>query len=271
MRNIGLHLRLTDTLADIACRAVSLEIPIFQCFFIRQDTNQFISLSDEEIDNFLKNWRSNFQDLYLHGSYWINLAQASSKNKIIKREINLAKRVQFTHIIIHTGAATKSHNKQEALATVARNLNNLLKTEHEIKIVLENSAHAGLSIGGNLQDFFELKQMLDHPEKILFCIDTAHAFVYGYDIFNPQERKNFLKEIERTIGFDSVAVIHLNDTQQLCRSRIDKHEKIGSGLLGPILQDFVNYELLKKVPLIMELPVMSQQDELQVLEIVRKW
>ena len=271
LRKIGLHLRLTSTLSELAQKAASLQMPIFQCFLIHQVTNQFISPSDAEIKEFLTQWRGKFNNLYVHGSYWINLASPASHNKIILREIELAKNLEFTHIIVHSGSVRQVTEKSIGIGVMAKNLNALLKKENQIKVVLENTAHAGLSIGGDFNDFFQLSQHLDHPEKVLFCVDTAHAFVYGYPIDTSGGQAQFLEIIKETIGFNRIALIHLNDTSQPCQSRLDKHEKIGTGLLGNSLESFISHPSLRKVPIIMELPLLIQEEEKAVLEMVRSW
>lgn len=271
MRKIGLHLRLTKTINDLAVRAASLKLPIFQCFFIHQDTNQFVAISDEEIALFLSQWRKEFDQLFLHGSYWINLASASTSNRILMRELDLAKRLEFTHIIMHPGSARKTGKKADGIAAIARKLNTILKKELDITLVLENTAHAGHSIGGDLHDFLLLRERLEHPEKIKFCIDTAHAYSYGYDISQEKGQKHFFDLIQKCIGFENIALLHLNDINQGCGSRIDWHEAIGAGKLGSILPEFINHENLRNIPIIMELPVMSEEQENQILEMVRGW
>lgn len=271
MRKIGLHLRLKTTFLTLVDKALAFQIPIFQCFFIQQETNQYLSLTNEESKFFLQEIRHRFDNLYVHGSYWINLASYVSNNKVLLREIELAKKLQFTHIVIHPGAAKNKGEKQESIITVAKNLNKVLKTENEITIVLENSAHAGLSVGGDLHDFLLLKNYLDYPEKIKFCIDTAHAFSYGYDLASQAGYNSFLSLIETTITFSSLALIHLNDSNQPCGSRIDRHEKIGAGHLKEVLPCFINHEHLKHVPIIMELPILPDQEERSILEMVKNW
>ena len=271
MRKIGVHIRLSNSLEEAAQRAIRLQIPIFQCFFIEQLTNQFISLTDEEIKNFVQNWQNKFENLYLHGSYWLNLAGMSPSNYLIKREFELARRLSFSHIIIHPGSSKRGISPEKAIRGLARSLNSLLKYEDQITIVLENAAHGGRAIGGDLHDFLALRQQLNHPEKVLFCIDTAHAFSYGYDIASSQGREEFFLLIEKTIGFANIALIHLNDTNQKCGSRIDKHEAIGNGLLSQALPLFLAHPLLKTVPVILELPIMSEQEERAILDLVEKW
>ncbi len=271
MRPVGLHLRYTDTIIDVARAAYHLRMPIFQCFFIKQAINKIINPPQEEVDQFLSEWRGRFTNLYLHGSYWINLAYNPVENRVLARELGLARRLAFSHIIIHPGAAKKGRTKKEGIKTIAHCLNRLLKHEHEIKIILENTAHAGSSIGGDLDDFLQLRQLLDHPEKIQFCLDSAHAHSYGYDILSAAGQQEFLTLVDTTMGLENIALIHLNDTQQPKGCRIDRHEKIGDGLLAPVLKQFVNHDSLKKVPIILELPVIGVAEEEKILEIVRGW
>lgn len=271
MRLVGLHIRLNTTLIDVARYAHTMQVPIFQCFFIKQSTNQIITPDADEVAEFLKDWRPKFQNLYLHGSYWINLASTPQENRVLVREIELARKFEFTHIIIHPGSAKKSKDKKEGISIIAKSLNYLLKHEQNVKIVLENTAHAGLSIGGDLRDFYYLKERLDHPEKVLFCLDTSHAHSYGYDIISPKGQTEFLAQVDATMGLSNIALIHLNDTKQSKGSRIDRHEKIGDGVLEPILKDFINHESLKQVSVILELPVIAPEEEENILQRVRSW
>jgi len=270
-RKIGLHLRLTHSINDLAKRAEALKIPIFQCFFIKQDTNQFVSIPDQEIQEFLRDWRQKFNELYLHGSYWINLASASTSNRILMRELDLAKKLEFSHIIMHPGSARKIGKKSDGIAAIARKLNGILKSETGITLVLENTAHAGYSIGGDLHDFFLLRERLDHPEKIKFCIDTAHAYSYGYDITQEKGLNSFMGLIEKTMSFENIALIHLNDIKQECGSRIDRHEVIGQGKLATTLSAFINRAEFKNIPIIMELPVMAEPEEENIINLVKEW
>ncbi|HML19249.1 MAG TPA: TIM barrel protein, partial [Candidatus Dependentiae bacterium] len=70
----------------------------------------------------------------------------------------------------------------EGIDELARSLNYVMKYEREITIVLENTTHGNLSVGSDITDFKLLRAKLDYPERISFCIDTAHAYSYGYDL-----------------------------------------------------------------------------------------
>lgn len=272
MKQVGVHIRLTHSLTDLVQKAVRLGVPFFQCFLILQETGKFIEMDESDVREFLRMRMTHFQTAYLHGSYWINLASVKNReHKIFKREIELAKKLAFTHLILHPGAPSGG-SKRQGIEGMARILNEVLAYENSVQIVLENSAHGKTSIGGDLHDFKLLKSLLNHPEKVKFCIDTAHAYVYGYDIMHENGRQNFITVLEDSLGADSIALIHLNDSFGKCGSKIDRHAAVGQGSLGiEPLKSLLQHTLLAHKPLLMELPEMNEEEEKKIIAEVSAW
>lgn len=269
-RLVGLHLRLNNSIQEIAQRATDLQLPFFQCFLVRQFTGKLIQCSKEDITNFLS-LRSHFEKLFLHGSYWVNLASAEHNGfPALKRELGLARKLEFTHIILHPGTAKGSSHYKQGIDVLAKALNLLLKLEERIKVVLENTAHGNLTVGSDLTDFYELRQKLDQPERISFCVDTSHAYAYGYDISDPAKQDEFIQLLDETMGIANIVLIHLNDTRQKLGSCIDKHEMIGKGIIGlkPIVR-FITHQKLAHIPVLLELPELSEEEEYAQLELIR--
>lgn len=273
MRQVGLHIRITDSLMVAAEKALKCGVPFFQCFFTLQETGALMNISDEEIAFFVNNYRKKFSALYLHGSYWINLAGIKYDGyRAFQREIELAKKLSFTHMILHPGCAKGARHKQEGIDAFARALNKILKNEHDIKLVIENTAHGKMNVGSDIHDFKLLISQLDYPEKVSFALDTAHAFVYGYDISTERGQDEFVQLVDECIGLERVSLLHLNDSSKECGSCIDKHSAPGQGLIGErMLQRFANYSKLALVPVLLELPVMPEEQEYAVLQRVRNW
>ncbi|MDP3889491.1 MAG: deoxyribonuclease IV [bacterium] len=273
MRHIGLHLRLTESLHELAQKAQNLRLPFFQCFFVFQATGKLIMLSEKEIQSFVKKYRDVFSGMYLHGSYWINLAGIKNNGyRAFKRELALAKRLSFTHMILHSGSATGAENRIEGINAFASMLNSILKDENEIQIIVENTAHGNMAIGSDIHDFKLLLERLEQPHKIAFSIDTAHAYVYGYDLATEQGQEDFIELIDTSIGVDKVKLIHLNDASYKCGSKIDRHAIIGKGYIGStMLRRFILHPQLQHIPLILELPVIPEEQEIAILEMVRSW
>lgn len=273
MRNVGIHIRISNSIIDLAQKAFDLQVPFFQCFFLETMQARIIEPNREEIKEFLVKYRPHFTNLFLHGSYWINLAGTKNTgHAALHRELKLAQRLEFTHLILHPGSAAQSKNKQEGIDALARSLNKLIAQAGEIKIVLENVAHGGFSIGGNFDDFSLLLPKIDKPEKLFFCVDTAHAYSYGYDLTNDQSQAQFIQTLQHTITIEKIILIHLNDTQEKLGSKIDRHAMLGDGLIGnDALKKLVTMTALEHIPLLLELPVVAIDQERRIINEVKMW
>jgi deoxyribonuclease-4 len=273
MRKIGLHVRLNHSLTDMIEQALRLKMDFFQCFMVLQGTGTIFTLDDFDVQSYLKLRREHFGDLYMHGSYWINLASISfAKHYSLQHELAMAKKLEFTHMVLHPGSAKGAQSKLEGIDAMARIINATLRTENSVKLVIENGAFGALSVGGDLIDFQLFLTKLDHPEKVLFCIDTAHAHSYGYNLIGAQAQNDFIALLDSTIGINNISLLHLNDTNELCGSKTDRHAVMGQGALGQdVLREFAMHEKLKHIPLLMELPTLSEDEELIILDKVRSW
>lgn len=275
MRSIGLHIRASNGLTSVITQAHLLSLNTLQCFFIAPSGNKLIELEQHDIDSFLAIRRAHFNQLFAHGSYWINLADRSHRNgnlKALARELALARQLEFTHFVLHPGYAKGVRTKEQGIDVLARALNILFKQESEIELVLENTVHSAMTIGSDINDFGLLLRKLDRPERLRLCLDTSHAFAHGYNIADSVAQDAFFAFIDQTVGFGSIVLIHLNDTHEPLGSLVDKHALIGEGLIGvDMLQRFVNHPAFVHLPLIMELPICSADQERAMVALVRKW
>lgn len=266
-RSLGLHLRFYDRFESVIDKALLYKTDIFQCFFVNHQ-HVYFPITQDLIAHYTK-LRSRYKFLYAHSSYRINLADPQiEKHPFLKKELIRAQRLNFTHLILHPGAITGGLTKEQALDVVVRRMNTLLAHQKDIHFILENSGHSKKSLGGDLYDLFYIRSRLDHPEKVSFCIDTAHAHVFGYTL--KQNLDAWIQEVHTLFG-DSLALIHLNDTKETCGSGIDRHAMLAEGELGQALKNCVQHPLLQAVPLILELPAVGEQDEYKALELVRTW
>jgi deoxyribonuclease IV len=270
---IGVHIRMRSSLQELLQRADSLDLPFFQCFFVPQETGKLIQVMQHDVYEFLKIRRARFDELFCHVSYWVNLSSLGNNGfPQLRREITFAKRLEFTHFVLHAGTAKGAVNKLQGIDALAIALNKLFALESNITLLLENSCHGNLAVGSDVTDFALLLEKIDKPERLYFCIDTAHAYVYGYDIANIEEQGKFIALLQATIGIERIKLIHLNDTVERLGSRIDRHSIPGQGSIGKdALKHFVMHPQLQHIPLLLELPEMSVEDELAVLDGIREW
>ena len=280
-RRLGLHLRLKDNLAALVEEAQVLKLNCMQFFLVDEKTHQYVNFSTKDKQLFLQARQDFLTDVFIHSSYWINPASYSKdvfnlSRSLLRREIRTAKSLEISNLVLHAGSSkgypTTEQDplaKQKGLQTLAKMLNILLKKESEVTILLENAAHGNKSLGNDLHDFLTLKGYLDFPEKIGFCLDTAHAYAYGYDIADIDA---FLAIVNQTMGLDSLKLIHFNDSENLFGSMQDKHAAPGQGKIGKqVLSPYLHHPALKSLPKIIEAPTGSRQSLLHIIDITSNW
>ena len=87
------------------------------------------------------------------------------------------------------------------------------------------------------------------------CIDSCHAFAAGYDLSSDETFNAVWNDFDRTIGFNYLRGMHLNDTKKGLASKVDRHESIGKGILGQrFFQLLMNDSRFDNIPLILETP-----------------
>jgi len=91
-------------------------------------------------------------------------------------------------------------------------------------------------------------------------------------VVSAQGQHDFIALLDTTIGIDRIQLIHLNDTTEKLGSFIDRHSAIGQGMIGEgALARFAMHPQLQHIPLLIESPELSVEDELVVLEKIRNW
>jgi len=277
---LGLHIPLKDTLTHVAQQAHNLNLRFFQTFLTKQKTKKYLVLSAKDKQAFLA-LRPSFTEIFIHSSYWINPGSSDKAvvylaKKLLKKELALAHELETRYLVLHAGSA-KGHRptaqdpdgKMAGIATVAKVLNSVLKQESNVTILLENSAHGKKTIGSNLDDFITLKELIQYPERIGFCLDTAHAFSYGYPL---EPLADFIKHIDATIGMSNIKLIHFNDTNDTLGSKLDRHAFPGSGKIGKSsLQKILHHPLFNPIPKIIEGPAGSKTISSEFLNDICSW
>lgn len=273
MSRIGLHLRIEHSLVAVAQQALSLELPYFQSFLLAQaHDGGLIIPSEREILQFRKLCEYKFQHLFAHAPFWLNLADpARSSLDGLWRQVMLAQRLGFTHIIVHPGSSMRATRKQ-GIEMVARTLNELFKKESTITILLENTAHGKKAVGSDIADLRSIRELVDKPEKLQFCIDTAHAHAYGYSVHTPEAMEKFMHFVHKTLGSHAIGLLHLNDASDRHGSFKDRHALIGAGTVGQAaLQAAFYHDTLTNVPVIVEPPVLSGEEMTKLYDGLRGW
>ena len=78
MKKVGLLIRLENRISEVIEKADNLNLPTFQSFLVN-NSGKYIKLTEEDARNFVK-LRKKYNNIFLHSSFWINLASNKSYN-----------------------------------------------------------------------------------------------------------------------------------------------------------------------------------------------
>jgi deoxyribonuclease-4 len=132
------------------------------------------------------------------------------------------------------------------------------------EVVVENSVGAGTQLCSTFGALGEVARRAG----VRVCVDTAHAFVAGYDLSSGEGGEKFASELVAAVG-DGVALLHLNDAKNELGSHRDGHRKVGEGCISIEAWPGL-FGGLPGVPVVMETPYETPQADLEEMLVVKK-
>lgn len=277
MAVLGAHVSTAGGLENAPGRGRAIGADAIQIFTANQNQWKAPPLTEVNIEGFRRGMSQGQPRVSIaHDSYLINLCAA--KGWQLKRavdafiaEMDRSEALGIDYIVFHPGAHMGA-GVEEGCAAVARSLNTALgaRPNHKVKLLVENTAGQGTNVGYTFEQIADILRQVKSPERMAVCFDTQHAFAAGYDIRTPEDWESTLQEFDRIIGLDQLLVLHLNDSKRDLASRVDRHEKIGQGILGLVpFWCLVNDERFADTPAVLETPVQDDSEYGEELELLR--
>ena len=173
-----------------------------------------------------------------HDSYLINLA--SPKEELFQKsidafadEIERAELLGLDFLVMHPGAHVGS-GVDAAISRIATGMRECFRRIPHVKtrILLENTAGGGSTMGRSFEELRDLLAAIDAPERTGTCLDTCHMFAAGYELRTEEAYQSTMKQLDQTVGARRVFALHLNDSKGDLGSHLDRHMHIGKGLIG---------------------------------------
>lgn len=273
---IGAHLSISKGLADVFNQAVVLGCTTLQLF--TKSNRQWAAqpLDAEEIALFKKKHAEHHHmPVVAHASYLINIASpdASLAHKSVHALIDELQRCQelgIPYLVLHPGSRLHADLDKTLIAVAHRITEALHGAPGNVMILLETMAGQGSSVGSSFEELGTILKLVKHNKRVGVCMDTCHVFAAGYDFRTPEGYKKLWHDFDQHIGKEALKVIHMNDSQKPCGSRVDRHCDIGTGAITKagfrlIMQD----PTLSHIPKILETPKESLADDARNLEILR--
>lgn len=250
--------------ASAADRAFKTTADVYQIFYrMPQSYKSFHRPYDETLELAAKNKKYN-KKMVIHGSYIINLCQDPTDYRhykgvnILVEDLDVSVTLNAIGVIIHMGNDTEGKGQVISKANYISGIKEVLKRSDPNSIlILETGAGVGNEVSSSIKELGQIRESLtdDEQKRVKFCLDTCHMFAFGYRLDIPDAVDVFGQDIEQYLGWNNIAVVHLNDSEDVCNSHKDNHADIGKGYIKfDGLMRFVHLCVKNKIPMILETP-----------------
>ncbi len=239
-KRIGIHLGTAGGAHTAVERAAELGANTFQIFTSSPRTWRAAPVAPEVAAK-MRALRAehDVNPAVVHANYLINLA--SIKDDVVRNsaaafrgEVERCLALGAEFLVLHPGSwkgLTRDEGLRRAAGAIEQAVEDL--DTAGFTLLLENTAGAEFSLGGSFEQVAELRNLLAAHLPVGVCLDTCHTHVAGYDLVSEAGWEETVAEIERTIGAANVRVWHVNDAKAPRGSKLDRHEHIGEGTIGP--------------------------------------
>jgi len=240
-RRIGIHTSTAGGVANAAERAYRLGCNTFQIFSSSPRQWAPYELSRPQCDDMLRlREKYDLKPLVVHTNYLVNLAATNEvvlKKSIeaFRGEIERALALCADYLVLHPGSFRGTHREAglvQTAAAISAASQNMDLAKGGLTILIENTAGAEFSLGGNFEQVAEILSRLRDLVPVAACLDTCHAHVAGYDIVSEAGMAETLLHLHETIGLKNVLLWHCNDAKAARGSKLDRHQHIGKGNIG---------------------------------------
>ncbi len=213
------------------------------------DVAEFLSLRRE----------SPVKSVMIHAVYLINPAtkdremRKKSANSLI-HALRMGDEIKADGVVLHPGS-TVGEPRDEALPRVGEMLKHVLAESDSCRLLLENTAGAGNTLGRSFEELREFIDLAGGEKRLGVCLDSCHMFASGFDIRTPDKLDDVVEEFKKTVGIRRLRCLHVNDSLAPLASNRDRHAPPGDGEIGPRgCAAFLSEPRFEKLPALFEGP-----------------
>ena len=245
--------------------ALSYESNTFMFYTGAPQNTRRYEINDNLTNKALEKMKDNnidINNIIVHAPYIINLANDKENDKydfsinFLKQEIERCEELKMSYLVLHPGSHV-GLGIEKGINNIIYALNEALKDDKNVTILLETMAGKGTEVGSNFQELKAIIDGIDKKELIGVCMDTCHLNDSGYDITNFD---SILDEFDRIVGLSYLKCIHINDSKNIKGAKKDRHENIGYGSLGfDTLIKIIYNPKLDNIPKILETPYINDK------------
>ena len=235
-------------------------------FYTGAPENTMRRIISEDLTNMakvlMKNNNISINNVVCHAPYLINLADNSNISKyefsinFLKSEMNRCKLLGVSKLVVHPGNYL-TLSKEDAINNVINALNEVIKQDDFVTILLETMAGKGTEVCSTIEEVKLTIDGITDKSRIGVCLDTCHLNDSGIDI---SKIDDYLNNFDSLIGLDKIKCIHINDSKNEIGLKKDRHANIGYGTIGfDNLIRVIYHDKLKHIPKILETPYVEEK------------
>jgi deoxyribonuclease-4 len=157
-------------------------------------------------------------------------------------------------VVLHPGSAV-GEPLEEALPRAAQMVEHALGESDSCRLLLENTAGAGNTIGRSFEELGALIDLAGRQRRLGVCLDSCHMLASGFDITTADKLADVMDRCLKIVGRSRLHCLHVNDSQTPLGSNRDRHAIPGEGELGARgCAAFLSEPRFEKLPALFEGP-----------------
>src|SRR3954452_2734105 len=257
---IGAHVSTGGDLVEAHARGVERGCDAIQVF--NQSPRQWrpTRWKPDDVAEFLELMKDGpIESAAIHAVYLINPA---TKDRDMRRKsaeslihaLRMGDEIRADGVVLHPGS-TVGEPHGEALERAGEMLRHALAESESCRLLLENTAGAGNTLGRSFEELRELVDLAGGDKRVGICLDSCHMLASGFDIRTADKLTGAIDDCLRIVGRRRLRLLHLNDSQAPLGSNRDRHAPPGDGELGPRgCAAFLSEPRFEKLPVLFEGP-----------------
>ena len=234
---VGGHVSTSGGLVAAHGRAVEFGCEAMQIFNQSPRMWRPTNWKDDDVAEFRSLMEARpIRSVVIHAVYLINLAapEEDVRSKSLEsmlHAVRVGEAIGADGVVFHPGSAKKDP-LPEAMDRIVEALRQVLDETSGCRVLLEDTAGAGGTIGRSFEELATLIDGVGHKDRVGVCLDCCHLLASGYDIRTIDKLSAVMDGFEDVVGLERLACVHVNDSQMPLGSNRDRHALLPKGELG---------------------------------------
>jgi deoxyribonuclease-4 len=176
------------------------------------------------------------KSVVIHAVYLLNPAskdpeiRSKTVNSLI-HSLRMGDAIGAEGVVLHPGS-TVGEPHEEAMIRVGEVLREALAESVACRLLLEDTAGAGNTLGRSFHELARLIELAGGHERLGLCLDSCHLLASNFDVRTADGIASVMDDCVSLVGEDRLGCVHVNDSQTPLGSNRDRHAPLGDGELG---------------------------------------